>query len=79
VVGTMLGPVFSIPRDVTFGHSRQWRTMEGPDIVLGGHGELRLGVAESMSINLRISKHCDSNICLLVASMWSSASDSEPL
>jgi hypothetical protein len=31
--------------------------MEGPDIVLGGHGELRLGVAESMSINLRISKH----------------------
>jgi hypothetical protein len=26
----MLGSVFSLPRDVTFGHSRQWRTMKGP-------------------------------------------------
>lgn len=36
--GTMLGSVFSLPRDVTFGHSRQWSTMKGPTFVLGGHG-----------------------------------------
>jgi hypothetical protein len=42
----MLGPVFSIPRDVTFGHSRQWRTMKGPS-VCSADMESKLGTAET--------------------------------
>jgi len=57
----MLGPVFSLPRDVTFGHSRQWRTMKGPTMswadmegYAGRTWKGMLGMAERIAIKLSL-------------------------